>query len=91
MVKTAIRFVVALALVAVGWNVGRAQTAAPDFEMKLGGGAGADVWVQCVRGCRVMTVDSRPVEPSRAVQGRNIGGACADKAPCTFTVAGWAK
>lgn len=48
--QTAIRTLLALALLALGWVAGRAQTAAPDFVLKIESPAGK-THVVCLRGC----------------------------------------
>jgi hypothetical protein len=55
------RVLLAGALVGVGWAAGRAQTAAPAFELLLEAPAG-QVTVQCVRGCELAWVE-RGVNP----------------------------
>jgi hypothetical protein len=52
MTRTIFRFVVAVALLTVGWSVGRAQTPTPptpDFEISVVGPQGTKI--TCVRGC----------------------------------------
>jgi hypothetical protein len=53
MMRTLIRAVLAVALLAVGWTVGRAQTtySAPDFEVAAPVG---ETVVECVRGCELL-------------------------------------
>jgi hypothetical protein len=52
MSRKALRVLVALGLVGVGWSAGRAQTARPDFEIIVKAPAGS-AEVTCVRGCSI--------------------------------------
>ena len=85
------RVLIGLALAGCGWVAGSAQGATPDFELKISGNAGTDIAVQCVRGCWVMTTGNRSADRTLARQGRDVGGACSDKAPCSIPVVGWTK
>ena len=50
MLRVARRLALVVALVWLGWSVGRAQTTAPDFELMIDAPPGV-THVQCLRGC----------------------------------------
>lgn len=86
MVKQLLRVVIAVTLVVIGWSAGRAQTTAPDFEFVVTRHqGGADVQVECKRGCRLGYVQSGTVKPA----AKEVGFACKNEARCDVTVAGW--
>ena len=49
MLRMVRRLALVVALVWLGWSVGRAQTTAPDFELMID--APSSVSIRCVRGC----------------------------------------
>ena len=56
------RTLMALALVALGWAAGTAQTAQPDFELIVDAPVG-ETTVECVRGCEMAWVE-RGINPA---------------------------
>jgi len=50
------KLTVAVALVAAGWGVGRAQTTTPDFEVIVDAPVG-ETRIECVRGCRLSWIE----------------------------------
>ena len=88
MVKYLVRFAIAVALIVLGWSVGRAQTAAPDFELVVTRHqGGADVQVECKRGCRLGTIRNGEAKPTP----KDVGFACKTEARCDIPVAGWVQ
>jgi hypothetical protein len=60
--QAAVRVAVAVALILVGWAVGRGQTVAPDFELVVDA-PGGETTIQCVKGCKLAWVE-RGVNPN---------------------------
>ena len=60
--RAVLRTLMALALVALGWAAGKAQTAAPDFELVVNSPSG-ETTVECRRGCELAWVE-RGVNPA---------------------------
>ena len=89
MFKQAGRLVIVAALVALGWSVGRAQTAATDFELVvIKEPGGMDMQVQCLRGCSLYNrADSGPIEASKGK--KEAGFACNNQRRCDVHIAGW--
>jgi hypothetical protein len=90
MVKHFARLAAALALVALGWSLGRAQTTAPDFELIVSGAPATDVAVKCQRGCQLAYRESNggfDQTKSRAA----VGFACGNSGPCDVPFAGWVQ
>jgi hypothetical protein len=56
MKKLVVRVAIALSLVGVGWSIGRAQQASPDFELIINAPVGATT-VTCKRGCDLAWVE----------------------------------
>ena len=54
--RAALRAVIAVALVGIGWAYGRAQTPSPDFEIIIDAPEGKTN-VECVRGCNLTWVE----------------------------------
>jgi hypothetical protein len=61
--RVVLRTLTALALVALGWAAGTAQTAQPDFELIVDAPGPGETTVQCLRGCEMAWVE-RGVNPS---------------------------
>jgi hypothetical protein len=82
-------FTFAVALLGLGWSVGRAQTTAPDFELVVTRHqGGADVQVECKRGCRLGYVtNTGEAKPTP----KDVGFACKNEARCDIPVAGWVQ
>ena len=84
-----LRLVVAAGLLALGWTAGRAQTAAPDFELIVNAPAG-DVSVTCVRGCELAWTE-RGVNP-RARRMATFTFECTGQLRCeSGRIGGWLK
>jgi hypothetical protein len=62
MIRIGLRLVMIVALVAVGWAAGKAQTAEPDFEIVVNAPEG-ETMIECVRGCELAWVE-RGVNPN---------------------------
>jgi len=85
MFKQLVRLMIAVALIVLGWSVGRAQTAAPDFELVLTRHeTGADT-VACKRGCTLGYIDAGAVKP--APQGAGL--TCKTERRCEVALVGW--
>jgi hypothetical protein len=56
MKRTALRLILALGLIGLGWAVGRAQGAGPDFEIRIDAPEGQTI-LQCVRGCQLAWIE----------------------------------
>ena len=90
MVRLVVRIAVALALVAAGWSIGRAQTPQPDFELVVDAPVGATT-VVCKRGCTLAWVergipssaDPRKPEFNFRCSGPNV------ERCSSYTVGGW--
>lgn len=58
---------IAVASLVLGWTAGRAQTTAPDFELRVNAPAG-ETTIECVRGCAMKWVQrgvtAGPAQPS---------------------------
>ena len=89
--KQLVRLMIAVALVVIGWSVGRAQTTAPDFELVVTKhDGGMDMQVACKKGCTLGYINPQGV--ARKLVGRNdVGFACGNEARCDFTFAGWSQ
>lgn len=57
-----LRAALAVALVAAGWSLGRAQPAEPDFEIRVQASV-AETTIECVKGC-TLTWSERGIIPS---------------------------
>jgi len=97
MIRAALRIVIALLLVAMGWMAAKAQTAAPDFEFVVNAPAG-ETSIQCVRGCGLAWVGRGVITNSQTTQTFTFkcGGAsdpADNRGPrCTSgQVGGWVK
>ena len=95
MVKHLVRLAVVLGLVALGWSAGRAQTTAPDFELAvIRYPGGADMQVECVRGCKLQDrmpgrTGAPPIDVSKA--RKDVGWACKVEAQCNIPIVGWVQ
>jgi hypothetical protein len=56
MTRVAVRAVLALSLIGMGWTIGRAQSPGPDFELKIDAPQG-QTNVVCVRGCELAWIE----------------------------------
>lgn len=87
MQRIVVRMAIVVALVALGWAAGRAQTAQPDFELLVDAPAG-ETRVECVRGCRLSWVE-RPVKSPTTPQLYFSYG-CSGPPRCSSgRIAGW--
>ena len=88
--RRTIQTVVALALVAFGWVVGRANTPAPEFTLAIEAPAGRTT-IKCVRGCTLQggRDEGNPNnQPSENYWFECQGGSVQQ---CNATVNGWLK
>ena len=98
MAKHLIRSLVVIALVALGWAVGRAQTPAPtpDFELVVYGAPG-DTEIVCRKGCKLAYRDTSPYPNVRAQEAlhatlrEKVGFACSQQGKCELVVAGFVQ
>jgi hypothetical protein len=89
MQKTAIRILMALALVGLGWAVGRAQTTQPDFEIVVDA-SGTDYNVTCAKGCELAWVE-RGINPNAKPMPTFTFG-CRGAVPCSSRrIGGWIR
>ena len=51
MTRIAVRLLLAVGLIGIGWGVGRAQAPLPDFELVIDAPEGKTI-IECVRGCQ---------------------------------------
>jgi hypothetical protein len=68
MKRAALRLLVAIALVAMGWTIGQAQGSDPSFELRIDAPIGRTN-VECVRGCQLAWVERAvpgTVSPNKA-------------------------
>lgn len=87
----AIRSLLVVALVSVGWFAGRAQTSTPDFKVRISAPEGKTT-IECVRGCTLAWVERmNHAEPPTAA---SFSFACSNSGgqPCpSGRVGGWLK
>ena len=76
MVKRLIRLTVAVVLLGIGWTVGRAQTAAPDFELVVYGAPG-DTQIVCRSGC-TLAYRQYSGQIDQKASKKDVGFACGD-------------
>ncbi len=88
--RQTLRIAFAAGLLVLGWTAGRAQTSAPDFELRITAPAG-DVTVECVRGCE-LAWSERGVNP-RATRMSTFSFECgASQVRCpSGRIGGWVK
>ena len=86
MKRRAIRGVIVVGLVALGWAAGRAQAPASDFTLKIEGPTGRTNIV-CVRGC-VLQFSRYKEDPATATQ--SFWYECSGP-QCEAEVNGWVK
>jgi len=88
MVRILARLLVGIALIGVGWSVGRAQATAPDFELVIYGAPG-DTEVKCRSGCKLSYRETAaPVDPKTAKD--SVGMGCGT-GRCEMFAAGWVQ
>lgn len=82
------RMFLALGLLAVGWTVGYAQRAQPEFMIAIDAPAGS-TRIQCVSGCEL--VGARDLENPNAGRMKSYGYECGgtSESRCKARVAGW--
>jgi len=89
--RAALRVIIVVALVGLGWIAGRAQNADPDFEVVVNAPAG-ETTIECVRGCNLAWVE-RGVNPnSRPISTFTFqcGGPAVSRCS-SFKVGGWLR
>ena len=78
--------VIALALVATGWALARAQVSEPDFEIIVDA-PGGPTTIRCVRGCALAWVE-RGVNPNaKPIESFDFN--CSGARCSSFKVGGW--
>src|SRR5262245_57694822 len=86
-----LRAVVATALIALGWGIGRAQTTTPDFELVIDAPAG-ETKIECQRGCDLTWVERGLNPNARPVPTFSFGCSGAGQVRCpSGRVGGWIK
>jgi hypothetical protein len=82
-------FTLAVALLGVGYSVGRAQSATgSDFELVIHGAAG-DTEVKCLSGCKLdYRQTTAPADPKKGKP--SVGFGCA-KEQCEVFASGWVQ
>lgn len=88
--RVVLRSLMALVLVALGWAVGKAQTAQPDFELIVSSPMG-ETTVECRRGCGLLWVErgvnSVPQpQPTFTYACKSADGRCS-----SARIGGWIK
>jgi hypothetical protein len=78
--------IVAVALIALGWTLGRAQSGQPDFELRVDA-PGGKTRIECVRGCELMWVE-RGINPNDT-PGPTFSYGCGAERCFSGTVGGW--
>lgn len=78
--------VAALALIGIGWSLGKAQTVQPDFELVISA-PGGQTSIQCVRGCELMWVERGPNPNSRPTATFSFG--CGAERCASGRIGGW--
>ena len=83
-----IRVLLAVGLLAVGWTLGYAQRAQPEFMIAIDAPAG-NTRIQCISGCELL--GARDLENPNAGRMKTYGYACGGSSAsrCTARVAGW--
>jgi hypothetical protein len=84
--RAAVQVALAVALTLLGWAVGRAQTAEPDFVLVVDA-PGGETTIQCVKGCRLAWVE-RGVNPN-AIPTPTFKYACGAARCSSSRVGGW--
>jgi len=90
--RNALKALVVVALVGLGWATGRAQSAGPDFEIKINAPEG-ETTVECVRGCQLAWIerfDPATVVPNQAFFTYRCGNT-GDRRCNSGRVGGWIK
>jgi hypothetical protein len=82
------RVLLALGLLAVGWTLGYAQRAQPEFMIAIDAPAG-NTRIQCVSGCEL--VGARDMENPNAGRMKTYQYSCggSSESRCAARVAGW--
>jgi hypothetical protein len=81
------RAAIAAMLIGLGWAIGRAQTAEPDFELIVNAPVG-ETTVECIRGCSLAWVE-RGVNPA-AVPTPTFTFKCGGQERCSsYRIGGW--
>jgi len=95
MLRMVRRLAFVVALVWLGWSVGRAQTTAPDFELMIDAPPGV-THIRCVRGCTLFKeLVLAPGEPqprlSFSCSGGNVDSQVPNDRCKPFSINGWVK
>ena len=91
MKRIALKLLLAIGLVAIGWTVGRAQPSYPDFELRIDAPRGQTT-ITCVRGCGLAWIQRSPpgnYPGQDSVFTYSCGGPNADMRCDSGRVGGW--
>ncbi len=72
----------------IGWTIGRAQSAAPDFELVVNA-PGGETSIECVRGCDLKWVE-RGLNPNSGLMAR-FTFSCGASECSSGRVGGWLR
>lgn len=90
--RVILKALLVIALVGAGWIAGRAQSAGPDFEIRVNAPEG-ETTVECVRGCQLAWVermDPATVVPNQTFFTYKCGGSGGQRCN-SGRVGGWIK
>ena len=79
-----VRIAIAAALLGLGWSVGRAQSARPDFELLIDA-PGGETSVTCTRGCALIWTGKQVSVEAKSLQTFK----CSNQERCSATMGGW--
>ena len=89
--RTVVRVLLAVALIGMGWTIGRAQGSVPNFELRIDAPTGRTN-VECVRGCKLAWVERMvpgTVTPGDTTFTYACGGGPADSRCPSGRIGGW--
>lgn len=86
MARVLLRAIIAIALLATGWAMARAQTPQPDFELIVDAPSGSTT-ITCVRGCTLMWVE-RGINPDNTPH-ESFSFSCTGARCSSAKVGGW--
>ena len=78
--------IIGIALISLGWTIGRAQSRQPDFELRVDA-PGGTTRIECVRGCELMWVE-RGINPN-GTTGPTFSYGCGAERCSSGTIGGW--
>jgi hypothetical protein len=92
MTRWALRVSLIVVLIGSGWSLGRAQSPAPDFEIRVTASVGETI-IDCVKGCTLVWSE-RGINPNSVPQRQfkyGCGGATAPMTCPSGRIAGWVE